>query len=123
MCCLIGKVLSDTLGDRNTTAFEFYHSERNSVYINDKIGAFCIIADNCYLFSNGKIVLCGILEIDKEDRFGRFAGFFGNFCPIFEKTVNLFVGIVQTVLEVASRAYKLVNSTAGKLIRIAALTC
>ena len=121
MRLLIGKILTNTLGDRYTTALELNNRKRNAVNVDNKVGAFGILANNGYFLSNGKVILRNIGEVEEEHGFRRFSRFFGYLCTVFEQTVDFFVCIIKTVLEISCGAYKLIDRPARQLVRIASL--
>ena len=101
MCFLIGKILTDTLGDRYTAALQFNNRKSNTVNVDNEVGALGILANNGHFLGKGKIVLRNIGEVEEEHGFRCFSRFFGYLCTVFDQTVDLFIGIIKTVLEVA----------------------
>ena len=73
------------------------------------------------LLGNGKVILCNVRKVKNEHSFRCFSRFFNDRGTVYEQTVNLFVGIIQPVLEIARRVHKLINRPTRQLVRISAL--
>ena len=92
---LIIEVLRNAFEHRYTGAFEFNHTQSDTVHIQHQIWAFFVLSLHGHFFSDGKVVCVRFFPINQPNGLILLARTFFILHAIAQQLVNVFVGVIQ----------------------------
>ena len=116
---LVSQILTDAVGHGYAALFQLDHRKCDAVYIENDIRALGVIADNGDFFRDIEVVFTDIFKVNKIYRLGRLLHGLLDLGTVFQQTVNLFVGVVQTLLQIGSGLNQCIHCIGCKLFGVA----
>ena len=116
---LVGQILTDAVGHGHTTLFQFDHCKRNTIHIENDIRTLGVVAYNGDFFRNVEVVFADVFKVNKIYRLGGLLHGLLDLGTVFQQTVNLFVGVVQALLQIGGGLNQGIHCIGCKLFGVA----
>ena len=116
---LVGQILTDAVGHRHTALFQFDHRKCNAIHIDDNIRTLGVVADNSDFFRNIEVIFTDIFKVNKIHRLGGVLHGLLDLGSIFQQAVDLFVGMVQPLLQIGGCLHQGIYCIGCKLFGVA----
>ena len=116
---LVGQILPDAVGHGYATLFQFDHRKRNTIHIENDIRALGVVAYNGDFLRNVEVVFADVFKVNKIYRLRGLLHRLFDFSTVFQQTVNLFVGVVQALLQIGRGLHQGIHCIGCKLFGVA----
>ena len=116
---LVGQILTDAVGHGHTTLFQFDHRKCNAIHIDNNIRTLGVIADNSDFFRNIEVIFTDIFKVNKIHRLRGLLHGLLDLGSVFQQAVYLFVGMVQTLLQIGGGLHQCIDGIGCKLFGVA----
>ena len=118
---LVGEILADAVGDRDTALFQLDHRQGDAVDIDHQIRPLGVVSDNGNFLGDVEVIGQNILKVDEIHRLRGLVGCLLDLCAVFEQGVDLLVGVIQPLLEVGRGLGQRIDGIVRQLTGTAAL--
>src|SRR5699024_9639459 len=94
---LVGQVLANAFFYRYLGSLELQNAYCYTIQIQHHIGPLVVLASNAYLFGDSKMVILGMLPVNKMDRLLLGAFFCPHIYSVAQHVIHFFIAVVQLI--------------------------
>ena len=116
---LVGQILTDAVGHGYAALFQFDHRKGDAVYIKNDIRTLGVVAYNGDFLRDIEVVFTDIFKVNKINCLGGLLHGLLDLGTVFQQTVNLFVGVVQALLQIGRGLHQGIHCIGCKLFGVA----
>ena len=116
---LVGQILTDAVGHGHTTLFQFDYRNCNTIHIDNNIRTLGVVADNSDFFRNIEVIFTDIFKVNKIHCLRGLLHRLFDLGSIFQQAVDLFVGMVQALLQIGGGLHQRIDGIGCKLFGVA----